>query len=128
MKVVHEVNFPRYHDDIMLEHRTLFHVLGEDAVATPFNVGDGLRLRAAPGYPRCKVAVVKNVDRVPLCPIGDDDLRRLNVPDAAAYLARWDALHPEVPSSGNPEVWRIEFEYGWKDGSTPDPPEWSLAV
>jgi hypothetical protein len=128
MKVVHEVNFPRYHDDVMLEQRTLFHVLCEDAVATPFNVGDGLRLLAAPGYPRCKVAVVKSVDRVPLCPIDVDDLRRLNVPDAASYFARWDALHPEALSSGNPEVWRIEFEYGMKDDATPDPPEWSLAV
>lgn len=123
MKVVHEINFPRYHDDVMSERRTLFHMTVR---SRSFDVGDGLRL-AVPNLPRCKVAVVKKVDRVPLCPISDDDLRRLNVDDAASYLARWDELHPEVPSSGNPEVWRIEFEYGmWKDSD--DPPEWSLAV
>jgi hypothetical protein len=121
---VHEVRFPNYHDDVTLERRTLFHMIDG-----PFSVGDGLKLLAAPNYPRCKVAVVRRVDRAPLCPIADDDLGRLNVPDAAAYLARWDALHPEAPSSGNPEVWRIEFEYGmWKDEGAPDPPEWSLAV
>jgi hypothetical protein len=122
--VIHEIQFPNYHDDVMLERRTLLHL--PDGKGLPFNVGDGLRLFAAPGYPRCKVAVIKKVDRGSLCPIACDDLRRLNVPDAAAYFARWDALHPDVPSSGNPEVWRIEFEYGmW---TSDDPPEWSLAA
>jgi hypothetical protein len=128
MKAVHEVRFPRYSEDVMSEKRTIFHVLGENAAnRQPFSVGDGLRLLAAPNFPRCKVATITKVDRVQLCQIDDDDLRRLNVPDAATYLSCWDALHPEVPSIGNPEVWRIEFEYGVSKDDGAPVPEWCLA-
>jgi hypothetical protein len=127
--IVHEVRFPRYSEDVMSEKRTLFHALdGNAANGQPFSVGDGLHLLAAPNFPRCVVAVIKKVDRVQLCPISGLDQRCLNVPDAATYLARWDALHPDAPSIGNPEVWRIEFEYGRSKDDGAPVPEWCLAV
>ena len=57
------------------------------------------------------------------------DLGKLAAADRAEYLARWDALHPELPSGGDPLVWRIQLRYGpWTtDPADPDPPEWSLA-
>jgi len=126
MTTTHEVRFPRYHDDVESERRTLFHAVVDGHA---WAAGDGLYLRAEPGFPRCKVAVLADVRQVHLLAELDADLGKLAAKDRADYLARWDDLHPELPSEGDPLVWRIEFRYGmWKEpGDPPDPPEWSLA-
>lgn len=124
-KAIHEIRFPRYHDDINSEKRTLLHVPMEGQI---YSVGDGLRLLAAPGFPRCKIGVLTNVHQVHLLAELDADLGKLGGIDRADYLARWDALHPDLPSEADPVVWRIEFRYGmWETDDLPDPPEWSLA-
>ena len=126
-KSVHAVKFPRWHEDIMMEKRTLFHAPIREAL---WKVGDSLRLLATPNFPRCKIGCVTDVRQVQLLDALDADLVKLST-DRDDYLARWDALHPDAPSVGNPTVWRIEFQYGaWvtdPNGDPNDPPEWSLA-
>jgi hypothetical protein len=125
---IHEVQFPRWFDDVMRERRTIFHVPPD---AGPYGVGDALRLLAHPNFPRCKVGVLTSVRRVSLLAELDADLGGLCAADRAEYLARWDAVNPELPSADDPVVWRIEFRYGaWvpDPAGLPDPPEWSLAT
>jgi hypothetical protein len=120
-RTAHEVRFPRYHEDVNSERRTLMHIPIDDCA---WAIGDELRLLAAPGFPRCKVGVLTDVRQVRLLDDLDADLGKLGEVDRAGYLARWDALHPELPSASDPVVWRIEFRYGRAE----DPPEWSLAT
>jgi hypothetical protein len=125
--VIHEVRFPRFHDDVMSEKRTLFHSpIDTEASGVP-KVGDGLRLLAAPNFPRCKIGNLIDVRQVRLLDELGADLVKLCAGDRAEYLARWDALHPDLPSADNPVVWRIEFRYGMWESDPTDPPEWSLA-
>jgi hypothetical protein len=119
MKMVHEVHFPRFRDDVATERRTLFHVPVDDH---PWAVDDALRLLEAPNFPRCKVGVITIAAKVRLLETIDADLAKLCA-DRDAYLARWDALYPEAASTLDPVVWRIEFRYG----DPAAPPEWSLA-
>jgi hypothetical protein len=120
--IIHEVRFPNFHDDVMSEKRTLFHMPLDGQI---WKVGDGLRLMTVPNFPRCKTGVVTDVRQVHLIAELDADLGKLCAADRAEYLARWDALHTDVPSEGDPLVWRIEFRYSvWAD---PEPPEWSIA-
>ncbi len=120
--IVHEIRFPRFSDDVMSEKRTLFHMPVDGQT---WKVGDGLRLLAAPNFPRCKIGVLTDVRQVQLLAELEADIERI-VADRAEYLARWDAVHPDLPSADDPLVWRIEFRYGaWGDPT--DPPEWSLA-
>jgi hypothetical protein len=123
MKRIHNLQFPRFHDDIMSERRTLFHVPLDEHV---WKTGDGLRLLSAPNFPRCKIGILTSVRQVRLRAELDADFSKLAVMDPDEYLARWDLLHPELPSSGNPGVWRIEFCYGPWEVDPSDPPEWSL--
>lgn len=117
----HEIRFPRYDEDIKTKKRTLFHWLTDN-----IRVGDTLYLITDPRFPRANFAKITKVTKVQLCDLNPEDLVMLNVEDAATYLARWDAVHPDNLSSSNPTVYRIEFEYGRpQDGD--DPPEWSLA-
>jgi hypothetical protein len=108
MKTIHSLHFPRFHDDIMTERRTLFHVTIDEHV---WSIGDGLRLLAAPNFPRAKVGILTDVRQARLRAELAADCSKLAVTDPDEYLARWDALHLELPSSGDPVVWRIEFCY-----------------
>jgi hypothetical protein len=122
MTTMHRVTFPRYAEDVASGKRTLLHLLGGD-----LEIGDGLTLVAHPNMPRARVATIMKVERVPLCPLSDDDLRRLNA-ERDEYLARWDALHPEAASGSSPMIYRIEFAYGFDEKTLPASPEWSLAT
>ena len=119
---IHEIGFLRWHDDVELEKRTLFHMPSDKKMWT---VGDSLRLRAL-NLSRCKIGVLTSARQVRLLEELDADLAKLHVTDRAEYLARWDALHPGHPSVDDPLVWRIEFRYGVSNDPD-DPPEWSLA-
>jgi hypothetical protein len=125
MKTIHEVHFPRYRDDIASEKRTLFHMYIDDHV---WSVGDGLRLLAAPNFPRCKVGVLTDVRWVKLLAELEADLPKLCAADRSDYLTRWDLLHPSLASVNDPVVLRIEFRYGMWESDPTDPPEWSLAA
>lgn len=123
---IHDVCFPFYDDDVMSGRRTLFHMpVGTRTEA--WIVGDGLWLLSKPRSPRRKIGVVVDARKLHLrTELVSADLPKLCAPDIAAYLMRWDALHPELPSSIDPLVWRIEFRYdAW--GRPDDPPEWSIA-
>jgi len=122
-KFVHEIRFPRWHEDVSLQKRTVAHI--RIRPEERFFVGDELRLLAAPNFPRCGTGTLTEVALVKLLDVVDSDLAGLNVTSREEYLARWDALHPDMPSSGNPEVWRIAWRYRHDEGK--DPPEWSLA-
>lgn len=124
MKTIHEVRFPRYHADVTSQRRTLFH-MPVDGQA--WAIGDGLRLIAHPNFPRCKIGVLVDVRQERLLEGIDADLGKLCAADRAEYLARWDALRPELPSAADPVVWRIEFRYGMWEADPTDCPEWSLA-
>jgi hypothetical protein len=115
----HEVCFPRYAQDIRTQKRTLFHMS-----KGLWLVGDTLLLCADPTFPEVARAIVTWVDRAKLRELSAEDLRLLNRDDAAAYFASWDALHPEMPSSDDPLVYRIEFRYTVGDSPSP---EWCLA-
>lgn len=119
MKGIHEIEFPRYRDDVMTQRRTLLHVPVDDHYPA-WTVGDDLHLLAAPGYPRCAVGVVTHVGQVRLLDGIDADLPKLCA-GRDEYLSRWDALHPDLSSARDPVVWRIEFRYA-------DPPAWSMAT
>jgi hypothetical protein len=121
MNTIHEIHFPRFHEDVMSERRTLFHMPVDEQ---PWAKGDELRLLAAPNFPRCKIGTLIDVRQVRLLDDLDAVLVKLGAVDRAEYLARWDTLHPKLPSADDPMVWRIEFRYGGWDS---DPPEWSLA-
>lgn len=124
MKTIHEVRFPRHHDDVNSEKRTLFHMPVDGQT---WAIADGLRLLAAPNFPRCKIGVLTSVRQVRLLDELDADIAKLGNTDQAKYLAHWDTLHPELPSADNPTVWRIEFRYGAWEADPTDSPEWSLA-
>lgn len=119
MKIVHEVHFPHYREDVASERRTLFHVLVDDH---PWAVDDALWLLADSKVLRGKMGVITSVTKVRLLKTVDADLVKLCT-DRDAYLARWDALYPGAASPLDPVVWRIEFRYG----DPTSPPQWSLA-
>ena len=111
---MHEIQFPRYDADIRTEHRTLFHLpLDADPVAP----GDGLLLRSS-NSPRCKLGVITDVRELRLRDELDADLGALAATDRDEYLARWDALHPELPSEDDPAMWRVAFRYVRVDGAS----------
>lgn len=123
-KTIHEVHFPRYDTDVNSRKRTLFHMTVDEQT---WDVDDELRLIAHPNFPRCACAILTNVRQVKLLAELEGDLAKLGEVNRESYLASWDALHPELPSTSDPTVWRIEFRYSIAD-QQPDPPEWSLAV
>jgi hypothetical protein len=122
-KRVHAIRFPNHFTDILRAKRTVAHmpIIAEHS----FAVGDELQLLGGPNF-WCGSVTLVAADRMHLLAIVDDDLAVLNVTSREEYLARWDALHPSLPSRGNPKVWRIAWRY--ETPSIPDPPEWSLAA
>ncbi len=125
MRTTHEVRFPNYLDDVGSERRTLFHVpVVEDQ---SWAVGDCLLLFAALSFSPGKVGTLTNVRQVRLLAELDADLARLRAASRSEYLARWDALHPRLPSVDDPTVWRIEFRYAAWDSGFPASPKWSSA-
>jgi hypothetical protein len=119
---MHEIVFPQYVEDIKTRKRTLFHWRAEG-----IRVGDGLRILSRPNFPCAYTSVITKVDHVKLRDLTAEDLVKLNVADAATYLARWDAAYPDTPSSDDPMVYRIEFQYNPSPEEVPPSPEWSLA-
>lgn len=130
MTSVHEVRFPRFHDDVVTRRRTIFHMPVDGKTWT---VGEALRLAADQRCPPrtwnvpFMVGVLTDVRQVRLLAELDADLASISNVDRAAYLARWDTLHPALPSIADPIVWRIAFRYG-EASDLPDPPEWGLAA
>lgn len=125
------IYFPRFNEDISTELRTLFHMplggrvwkMGDMVRLTPTAVS----LQDRGVYLEDKVAVVTDVRLVRLLAELDVDLGKLAALDRAEYLSRWDTLHPEWPSSGDPRAWRIEIRYTPEQSNLLDPPAWSLA-
>lgn len=79
-----------------------------------------------PGYvPNDFIGVLVEAKRIHLLDEIDRDIARLDVVKTReAYLASWDALHPELPAILNPDVWRIV----WRFERVSDAPEWSQAA
>ena len=103
-----------------------------DALAERGEVELGHRLLIPPhhNFPRACAAVVTKVDKVNLLDVTDEDLAKIGIvwqdaDDAAgrsprmaaraAYWSRWDAANPEALAVTNPNVWRVEFRYGWPE-------------
>lgn len=120
----HEIQFPRWSDDILSHKRTVAHLLVvlEDE-EKHFSVGDKLLLIAHPNFPRAGAGTLVSVDRVPLLDVVDGDIAAMNMATIEEYRGYWDALHPDHPMSESPLVWRIAWKYGWPE----DPPEYALA-
>ena len=123
----HTIVFPHFREDIEAQRRTLFHWADMDEVVEP-----GPRLLIPPhhNFPRACAAVVTKVDKVNLLDVTDEDLAKIGIvwqdaDDAAgrsprmaaraAYWSRWDAANPEALAVTNPNVWRVEFRYGWPE-------------
>lgn len=139
----HPVRFPRYVDDIVSKKRTLMHIPIAGDVATrisvdsaetielphePFEVGDIIEFHNGDWKPnrtppRVLIGTVVAASVVAL-EVNDADLPLLNVETAVEYLERWDSLMPDSPASLRPQVWRVEWVYGYVPPAISD---WALS-
>jgi hypothetical protein len=73
--------------------------------------------------PFVRSAAISSVQTVKILDVVDADLEGLGANSREEFLARWNAVNPNLPADGNPEVSRVEWRF------TDDVvPEWALAI
>jgi hypothetical protein len=73
--------------------------------------------------PFVRCALIVSVQTVKLLDAVDVDLKGLGANTREEFLARWNAVNPDLPADSNPDVSRVEWCF--TDSVVP---EWALAI